>query len=83
MKEIEKYLGLKYPITLYEAPEGGFVTEIEELPGCLAEGETLEEAIDNIKEAIKLYLETKSETLNDEEETCQKQFLIPIKVSYA
>jgi len=58
LKEIEKYLGLKYPITLYEAPEGGFVTEIEELPGCLAEGETLEEAYENIENARRAWIET-------------------------
>lgn len=52
------YLNLKYPVTIHEAPEGGFVAEIEDLPGCLAQGETLEQAYQEIEIARKLWLET-------------------------
>lgn len=38
--------------------EGGFTVEVPDLPGCISEGETLEEAEENIKEAIGLYLDT-------------------------
>ena len=38
--------------------EGGFTAEVPDLPGCVSEGETLEEAELNIKEAIELYVET-------------------------
>ncbi len=38
--------------------EGGFTVEVPDLPGCVSEGETLEEAEKNIQEAIGLYLET-------------------------
>ncbi|MBU0668433.1 type II toxin-antitoxin system HicB family antitoxin [Patescibacteria group bacterium] len=41
--------------------EGGFTVEVPDLPGCISEGETLEEAEKNIHEAIELYLETLDE----------------------
>ena len=43
----------------YEAiSEGGYVAFVPSLPGCHTQGETLEEAEKNIKEAIELYLES-------------------------
>lgn len=38
--------------------EGGFTVEVPDLPGCISEGDTLEEAEKNIQEAVELYLET-------------------------
>jgi len=38
--------------------EGGWVVECPSLPGCVSQGETREEAIANIREAIDLYVET-------------------------
>ena len=57
-KSLEYYLQLKYPITLYPEVEGGYVAKIADLPGCLTQGETLEETIDNINEARELWIET-------------------------
>ncbi len=37
--------------------EGGFTAFVPALPGCISEGKTKEEALQNIKEAIELYLE--------------------------
>jgi predicted RNase H-like HicB family nuclease len=37
--------------------EGGFTVYVPGLPGCISEGDTREEALQNIKEAIDLYLE--------------------------
>jgi len=45
-------------IVLEPAEEGGYTVYVPALPGCISEGDTREEAIDNIKEAIELYLET-------------------------
>ncbi len=64
-KPLEYYLNLKYPITLYPDVEGGYVAEIKDLPGCLTQGENLEETINNINEARELWLETAYES-NDE-----------------
>ncbi len=54
----EEFQYLNYPIVLHADPEGGFVAEIKDLPGCLAQGETIEETIKNINEARELWLET-------------------------
>jgi len=40
---------------------GGFVVEVPSLPGCVTQGETVEEAKKNVKEAIELFLETLEE----------------------
>ncbi|HEX5446717.1 MAG TPA: type II toxin-antitoxin system HicB family antitoxin [Pirellulales bacterium] len=37
--------------------EGGYTAFVPTLPGCISEGDTLEEARQNIREAIELYLE--------------------------
>jgi predicted RNase H-like HicB family nuclease len=37
--------------------EGGFTAEVVDLPGCVSEGDTLDEAERNIRKAIELYLE--------------------------
>ena len=44
--------------TVIEKDEHGYYAYCPELPGCHSQGDTLEEAIANIKEAIELYLET-------------------------
>lgn len=36
---------------------GGYVVEVPSLPGCYSQGETIEEALANIKEAIELHIE--------------------------
>jgi len=38
--------------------EGGYTVYVPSLPGCISEGETIEEARSNIREAVSLYLET-------------------------
>lgn len=47
-----------YSVFYEAAPEGGYVVLVPALPGCHSQGETLEEAEKNIKEAIELYLES-------------------------
>ena len=44
-------------VYLEPSDEGGYTVIIPSLPGCISEGETKEEAIKNIKEAVDLYLE--------------------------
>jgi len=47
-----------YSVYYEAAPEGGYVAFVPALPGCHTQGETLEEAERNVKEAIELYLES-------------------------
>lgn len=44
-------------VVLEPSDEGGFTVYVPSLPGCISEGETKEEALKNIKEAIELYIE--------------------------
>jgi antitoxin HicB len=55
---LERYLDLEYPVLLVAEPEGGYTALHPDLKGCVAVGETLEEALANLKEARKLWLET-------------------------
>ena len=57
-KPLEFYLNLKYPVTLIPAEEGGYAVEIEDLPGCYSQGETIEEAMQMMEEARQLWLES-------------------------
>lgn len=48
---------MKLKIVLEASEDGGYTVYVPALPGCISEGETREEALVNIKEAISLYLE--------------------------
>ncbi len=48
---------MKFKVVLEPSEEGGHTAYVPALPGCISEGETIEEALKNIKEAIELYLE--------------------------
>ena len=48
---------MKLKIVLDPSDAGGFTVYVPGLPGCISEGDTREEALANIKEAIELYLE--------------------------
>ena len=44
-------------ILLEPSEDGGYTVSVPSLPGCISEGETREDALANIREAIELYLE--------------------------
>lgn len=48
---------MKLQVVLEPSDEGGFTALAPALPGCISEGQTREEALRNIEEAIRLYLE--------------------------
>lgn len=48
---------MKLRLVLEPSDEGGYTVTVPALPGCISEGETREEALRNIREAIELYLE--------------------------
>jgi predicted RNase H-like HicB family nuclease len=49
---------------LNECDEGGYTVFVPSLPGCISEGEDINEALANIQEAIALYLEPVEEDVN-------------------
>ena len=51
-------------IVLEASSEGGYTVTVPSLPGCISEGNTQEAAVDNIKEAIVLYLEEAEDESN-------------------
>ncbi len=50
-------------IVLEEQDEGGFTVYVPSLPGCISQGENVEDALKNIKEAIELYLDAEIEDM--------------------
>jgi predicted RNase H-like HicB family nuclease len=48
---------MKLKVVLEPSDEGGYSVYVPSLPGCISEGDTKEEALSNIKEAIELYME--------------------------
>lgn len=56
MKQIEDYLNLPYTREILLEPEGGWFIRIKELPGCMSQGETVEEAMTMINDALAGWL---------------------------
>ena len=52
---------MKLKVLIHPAEEGGFWAEAPALPGCVSEGDTLDEALDNIREAALGWLEVAAE----------------------
>ena len=48
---------MKLRVVLEPSDEGGYTAYVPSLPGCVSEGDSKEEALTNIREAIELYLE--------------------------
>ena len=52
----------KYEVLIFWSDEDdAYVAEVPELPGCMAHGSTYEQALENIREAMELWLETARE----------------------
>jgi predicted RNase H-like HicB family nuclease len=49
---------MKYRITLQKDEDGIYVVKCPSLPGCISQGKTRSEALDNIKDAIEGYLQS-------------------------
>lgn len=50
-----------FNVTIDRDEDGVFVVECPSIPGCVSQGKTKDEAVENIKDAIKLCLEVRSE----------------------
>lgn len=62
-KTLDYYLSLPYPILLFppESPDTTWYAKIPLLPGCMSDGETVEEALANLREAQTVWLEVSIE----------------------
>lgn len=47
---------MDYTILIHQAEEGGFWSEVPVLPGCYSQGESIDETLQNTKEAIEAHL---------------------------
>jgi predicted RNase H-like HicB family nuclease len=74
---------LSYSVFYEESPDGGYVAFVPALPGCHTQGETLEEAEQNVAEAIALYLEslaTHKEPIPIEGRSFQGRVTVPVSM---
>ena len=52
-------------VVLEPSDEGGYTVYVPSLPGCISEGDSKRDALDNIREAIELYLEPIGEDVGE------------------
>ena len=48
---------MRYTVVLEREPDGGYVASVPALPGCVSQGDSRNEALANIREAMELYIE--------------------------
>jgi predicted RNase H-like HicB family nuclease len=48
---------MRYTVVLEQEEDGGYVVSVPALPGCISQGDTRAEALNNIREAMKLYVD--------------------------
>ncbi len=60
-KNLEYYLSLPYTREYLPEPEGGWFIRIKELPGCISQGETAQEAMQMIEDAMRGWFEVQLE----------------------
>jgi len=71
----------EYNTIFQKEKEGGYSVWVPSLSGCTSQGETFEEALENIKKAMSLYLEDSKEE-KGETEDLRNQFMVPVSVRY-
>jgi predicted RNase H-like HicB family nuclease len=55
-------MSIKYEMVIYWSEEDkAFIAEVPELPGCMADGETYEQAVKNVRQVIEEWIETAQE----------------------
>lgn len=57
-KDLNYYTKLPYSVVLHPSPEGGYAVEIPDLPGCISQGQSKEEALELIEDAKLCWLES-------------------------
>ena len=59
--DAEYYLSLNYRLSVYKDDEGEFIVEVPDFPGCAADGRTAEEAFENVRSAMRAWVEARLE----------------------
>jgi predicted RNase H-like HicB family nuclease len=67
---------MKLRVVLEPSDEGGYTVYVPALPGCVGEGETVDEAMRNIREAVELYLEPVEDDLVGAEESLVRELAL-------
>lgn len=81
MNKRKKAKVLEYNAIFTPEEEGGYSVSVPDLPGCLSQGDTFEQAKKNIAEAIELYLEDADvELYHVTPEEARKEFMASIPV---
>lgn len=55
-KDLSRYINLPYTIQLHASPEGGYAAGIVELPGCISQGDTAQEALEMVRDAMEIWI---------------------------
>jgi predicted RNase H-like HicB family nuclease len=66
----------EFDTVIVQDETGGYIAFVPALPGCHTQGDTLQELMENVKEAIELYLETLTE---DEKKELYQQRVVGIQ----
>lgn len=67
---------MRLKVVLEPSEEGGFTAYVPSLPGCISEGDSVEEAMANIREAIELYLEPVEDDLLPEKGAVIRELVV-------
>ena len=67
--------------TIFQKEDTGYSVWVPSLSGCSSQGETFEEALENIKEAIALYVEDQPENKEDLVDNIHNQFMVPVGIN--
>lgn len=71
---------MQYSVLVHEAEEGGFWVEVPALPGCYSQGESVEETLGNVREAIEMYLEVLRDEGRDTPQDTDVVFQVSVSV---
>ena len=67
---------MKLQVILEPSDEGGYTVYVPALSGCISEGDNIDEALENIQEAIELYLEPIEEDIANNKELIIRELVI-------
>jgi len=67
---------MRLRVILEPSEEGGYTVTVPALPGCISEGESVDDALANIREAISLYLEPVEDDWLPDEDTLIQEIVV-------